>query len=74
MTTTTAPIQPLAVDAAQAARMCGIGRTCWLGLVNAGRAPAGIRLGKRVVWRIADLDDWLAAGAPSRDQWERKKN
>jgi predicted DNA-binding transcriptional regulator AlpA len=66
-------IQPLAVGAADAARMMGICRASWLCLVNSGAAPAGLRLGRRVVWQVAELDGWLSAGAPGLDQWERLK-
>jgi predicted DNA-binding transcriptional regulator AlpA len=64
---------PLAVGAADAARMVGISRSSWLALVSAGRAPGGIRLGRRVVWRVGELSDWLEAGAPARDAWERQR-
>ena len=61
---------PLAVDARDAARLCGVSTAHWYGLLSTGRAPAGIRLGRRVVWTVADLAAWLAAGAPSRDRWD----
>ncbi len=67
------PPAPLAVGAADAARMLGLSRSSWLAMVSSGRAPGGIRLGRRVVWRVSELSDWLAAGAPQRDQWERLK-
>lgn len=34
-------------------------------LSDAGRMPRPLRLGSLVRWRRSDLDDWLAAGAPS---------
>jgi predicted DNA-binding transcriptional regulator AlpA len=64
---------PLAVDATKAARLCGIGRTTFLGLVNSGRAPPPLRLGRRCVWLVSELTTWLAAGAPTLDQLERLK-
>ena len=73
MTDTALPPAPLAVGAADAARMLGISRSSWLGLVSAGRAPGGIRLGRRVVWRVGELGDWLNAGAPTCDAWARQR-
>ena len=67
------PPAPLAVGAADAARMLGISRSSWLALVSAGRAPGGIRLGRRVVWRVGELKDWLDAGAPPADRWAAAK-
>jgi len=31
-----------------------------------GRLPAGIRIGRSKRWRVANIEEWLAAGAPSR--------
>lgn len=75
MVDVTPPPDParLAVSAADAARMLGISRSSWLALVSGGRAPGGIRLGRRVVWRVGELGDWLKAGAPTRDAWDRQR-
>lgn len=72
--TDTAAAQPLAVGDTDAAHRLGIGRTLFRRLVNSGRAPAGIRLGGRAVWIVSELNEWLAAGAPGFDQWERIKH
>ena len=64
---------PLVVDARRLARLlcCGI-RTVrtW---DSAGKLPKPIRIGGRVVWRVAEIRAWLAAGAPNRDVWEARK-
>lgn len=60
---------PLAVDAATAARMCGVSPAHWYALLAAGRAPPGIRLGRSRRWTVAELSAWLAAGAPTADRW-----
>jgi predicted DNA-binding transcriptional regulator AlpA len=31
--------------------------------------PSPVRIGGRVVWRVAEIRDWLAAGAPHRETW-----
>jgi predicted DNA-binding transcriptional regulator AlpA len=35
----------------------------------AGKLPAPIRIGGRVVWSVAEIRAWLAAGAPDRATW-----
>jgi len=35
-------------------------------MVSAGRTPAPVRLGKRTLWRIQDLEAWVASGCPPR--------
>lgn len=58
------------VDAKAAARLCGIGRTAWLSHVSAGKTPAPIRLGRRVLWLRDEIIAWCKAGCPSRERWE----
>jgi predicted DNA-binding transcriptional regulator AlpA len=35
----------------------------------AGKLPAPVRIGGRVVWRVSEIGAWLAAGAPDRETW-----
>lgn len=62
-------LSPLVVDARLLARLlcCGI-RTVrtW---DAAGKLPAPVRIGGRVVWRAAEIRAWLNAGAPDRESW-----
>jgi predicted DNA-binding transcriptional regulator AlpA len=54
--------------------VCGISRAQWYKLLRSGRMPLPVRLGtRRPVYPIAELEAWLLAGAPPRDQWERFK-
>lgn len=50
--------------------MCGVGRTTWLSLNSAGKVPAPVRLGRRVLWRLEELKAWLDAGCPVRHKWK----
>jgi predicted DNA-binding transcriptional regulator AlpA len=63
-------IEPLAVDARAAARLCSVSRSLWFVMDSAGQVPEGVRLGRRRVWPLAELRAWLAAGCPSRDRWQ----
>jgi predicted DNA-binding transcriptional regulator AlpA len=71
MDTTTDMITPapLLVDAREAARLCGVSRTTWLSLSQQGLTPEPLRLGRRVLWRVAELRAWTAAGCPARSRW-----
>jgi predicted DNA-binding transcriptional regulator AlpA len=40
---------------------------------HAGRIPRGFRIGRSRRWLISEIEDWLAAGAPPRDEWESMK-
>ncbi len=60
---------PLVVDARRlAALLCAGVRTVrtW---DAAGKLPAPVRIGGRVVWRTDEIRAWLAAGAPDRETW-----
>jgi len=61
---------PLLVDAVEAARLCGVSRAHWLSLGSSGRIPAPLNLGRRTLWRVIDIERWVAAGCPSRDRFE----
>lgn len=65
-----AALEPLAVGIDEAAAMLGIGRTLLHELDAAGKLPAPLKLGGRIVWRVAELRAWMAAGAPDRERWE----
>lgn len=68
-----AEVEALAAGAIEAARLVGMSERGWRALVTSGRAPAGVRLGHRRVWPVAELRAWLAAGAPSREKWETNR-
>jgi predicted DNA-binding transcriptional regulator AlpA len=62
-------LAPFVVDATRLARLlCASVRSvrAW---DSAGKLPAPIRIGGRVVWRLNEIRAWLAAGAPDRDSW-----
>jgi predicted DNA-binding transcriptional regulator AlpA len=70
--TSVVPERPLATTKPWV--VCGISRAQWYKLFNSGRTPLPVRLGtRRPVYVISELESWLQAGAPPRDQWERLK-
>ncbi len=53
------PLAPLALNAHDAAKMLGIStRTLWT-LTNSGAIPHA-RVGRRVLYPLADVEQWLA--------------
>jgi len=64
-------VEPLAVSAAESARLAGVSRRHWTSLEARGLTPAAVRLGKRKVWVLATLRRWLELGAPSRERFEQ---
>lgn len=67
-------IEPLAVDAETAAALFGVSARHWWALHSSGRCPMPIRFGRAVRWNVAELRDWLAAGAPERSRWAAIRN
>lgn len=63
----------MGVEAAQAARLCGVSRAMWYSLRKAGRLPRPVRLGRRVLWRVEELREWMAAGCPPLACWDAIK-
>ena len=61
---------PLLLAAAEAAKLLSISERHFYKLHSSGRVPRPIRLGRAVRWRADELREWLAAGAPSRSQWQ----
>jgi predicted DNA-binding transcriptional regulator AlpA len=62
-------IEPVLLSAAVAAKMLGVSRSFFYGLHAAGKVPLPIHLGRRTLWRRAELVDWTAAGCPTRERW-----
>lgn len=62
-------MSPLVVDAKRLAKLLCAGVRTVRTWDAAGKLPAPIRIGGRVVWRVDEIRDWLAAGAPDRETW-----
>ncbi len=66
-------LPPLAVDARGLAQLLSCGRRTVCTWDSAGRLPRPVRVGGRVLWMVAEIRDWLDAGAPPREEWEARK-
>jgi hypothetical protein len=67
------PIPRLAVDARGLARLLSSGLRTVRTWDAGGRIPAPVRVGGRVLWSVPEIREWLAAGAPPRQEWEARK-
>ena len=61
--------EPILLDAKQAALMLGIGKTHLYALHSSGRLPLPLRLGRRTLWRVDELKEWVSVGCPSCQKW-----
>jgi excisionase family DNA binding protein len=69
-----AAVEPLLLTADQAAALCGVSPATWYRMASAGRSPASLRLSRGCVrWRRDELTGWIAAGCPSRREWEARQ-
>jgi predicted DNA-binding transcriptional regulator AlpA len=62
----------LALSAAELARSLGISeRHLWKLHADGRLGPRPIALGRAKRWSVAEVQAWLAAGAPARTEWEK---
>ena len=71
--TVSAAVAPMLVDARQAAAICNVSIRTWWTLHASGRCPLPVRLGRRTLWRSAELAAWIEARCPPRDRWQTMK-
>ena len=64
------PIAPLALPAADVAKLLVISERHLWSLHSAGKIPRPLALGRCRRWSYEELQSWLAAGGPPRGQWE----
>lgn len=60
------PHRPLLVGRDDAAALVGVSVATWDRLTAAGKTPAPVKLGGRVLWRTSDLELWTDLGCPDR--------
>ncbi len=61
------------ISADEVAAICGVSLRSVRTWDTSGLIPAPVRIGGRNLWSVRELRAWLAAGAPSREDWERRK-
>jgi len=64
----------LLLSAEDTAKVLGIGKTLFYSLHSSGQfGPVPINLGRRTLWRRREIEDWVTAGCPPRQQWLQKE-
>ena len=67
--------EPLLVDAKDAATMLGIGRSHFYAMLSSGQiGPMAHKLGRRRLYSVNELREWVDSGTPPRQKWIEKKN
>jgi len=65
-------LEPEQVGAAVAARLAGVSEATWWRHHADGKIPRPNKLGRRTLWRVQELREWIAAGCPDRVSWEAR--
>jgi predicted DNA-binding transcriptional regulator AlpA len=60
---------PLLLSAPDVGAVLNIGEAHVWRMHSAGRIPAPVRIGRRTLWRRAELEAWILAGCPARGCW-----
>ncbi len=62
--TTTRADAPLLIASEEVARLMGISkRTLWR-LLDAGKVPQPVRIGRNTRWRLSEVSGWIEKGCP----------
>lgn len=65
------PLDPLAVPAAEAARLCGVSRATWWRIHSGGKCPLPVLVTEKSPrWRLNELRAWMDACCPNRQAWK----
>ena len=62
----------LLIGAKQAAALCGKSLRTWRTWDSAGLIPRPVKIGRSTMWRLPELESWIAAGCPRRREWEAR--
>jgi len=66
-------MESLLLSAEDSAELLGIGRTLFFSMHSSGRlGPLPVKLGRRVLWNRREIEAWVEAGCPARQQWRMK--
>ena len=62
--------EALLIPDTAAAALAGVSRAHWHRLRAAGKIPAPVKLGRKVLWRRAEIIAWIEAGCPDSRTWD----
>ena len=61
--------ETLLLDAGAVARQLSVSPKTVRRLDEGGKLPSPLRIGRLLRWRRAELEAWVVAGMPARDEW-----
>ena len=61
-------IVPLQVKRSDAATLAGVSPATWDAMTAAGENPAPSYIGRIPFWRVKDMEAWILAGCPNRNE------
>jgi len=68
-------VEQLLIGADEAARRLSVGRSLFYTMLSDGRlGPLPISFGKRKLWSVEELRQWIRADCPVREKWMRLRN
>jgi predicted DNA-binding transcriptional regulator AlpA len=68
-----AAVEPAVFTLAELARYLNRGSSSIYRDLALGIIPSPVKIGGRQMWRRVEIDAWLDAGCPSRDEWEARR-
>jgi excisionase family DNA binding protein len=39
--------------------------------MQSGKIPSPVHIGRRIFWRLSEINEWIKAGCPGRGKWEQ---
>lgn len=64
----------LLISAAETAKRLSVSKATLHKLVAVGAVPKPIHLGRRALWRVEELEEWVRDGCPPVERWERQRS
>lgn len=64
----------LLISAAETATRLSVSKGTLHKLVAVGAIPKPIHLGRRALWRVEELEEWVRDGCPPVERWERQRS
>jgi len=61
--------KPLCLGRKDCAQLMGVSVQSWDRRHSAGGTPPSMEFGGRVLWRRSDIEEWIAAGCPNREEF-----
>ena len=62
-------IEPLLLQAKEAAALCGFGLRTWHTYLASGKLPPSYKIAGRRIWKLRDLERWIEWDFPSLEQF-----